>query len=75
MKDWFFNIILICIETTIKLQKLQVDSTSNKVANQASIYQMATRSNAPASLKRWDKSGYVTGLTISKLQWGKASPH
>jgi hypothetical protein len=25
--------------------------------------QMTTRSNAPASLKRWDKSGYVTVLT------------
>jgi len=51
---------------------------------------MTTRSNAPASpphpglqpglknaeyMKRWDKSGYVPGLTISKLQWGKAIPH
>ncbi len=37
--------------------------------------QMTTRSNAPASLKRWDKSGYVTVLTISKLKWGKTIPH
>jgi hypothetical protein len=45
----------------------------------------------PPLLKRWapvsgltpglkenghtGKSGYVTGSTISKLQWGKASPH
>ncbi len=39
------------------------------------FYQMTTRSNALASLKRWDKSrvprGRVPGLTISKLQWGK----
>ena len=26
-------------------------------------------------MKRWDKSGYVTVLTGSKLQWGKANPH
>jgi hypothetical protein len=25
-------------------------------------------------LKRWDKSGYITVLTGSKLQWGKAIP-
>jgi hypothetical protein len=52
--------------------------------------QMTTRSNAPASpphpglqpglknaeyMKRWDKSGYITVLTSSKLQWGKAIPH
>ncbi len=36
---------------------------------------MTTRSNAPASPKRWDKSGYPTVLTSSKLQWVKASPH
>ncbi len=28
----------------------------------------------PPLLKRWDKSGYVTVLTISKLQWGKTIP-
>jgi hypothetical protein len=27
--------------------------------------------NAPASSKRWYKSGYVTVLTGSKLRWGK----
>jgi hypothetical protein len=37
--------------------------------------QMTTRSNAPASPKRWDKSGYVTVLTSSKFQWGKTIPH
>jgi len=25
--------------------------------------------------KRWDKSGYITVLTSSWLQWGKAIPH
>ena len=41
----------------------------------ALFYQMTIRSNAPAFLKRRDKSGYVTGLTISNLQWGKTRPH
>ncbi len=38
------------------------------------VFQMTTRSNAPASLRRRDKSGYVTGLTISELQLGKQAP-
>jgi hypothetical protein len=39
-----------------------------------SLSQMTTRSNTPASPKRWDKSGYVTVLTSSKLQWGEGNP-
>ena len=39
------------------------------------LSQMTTRSNTPAFLKRWDKGGYATVLTGSKLQWGKAITH
>jgi hypothetical protein len=53
------------------------------------LSQMTTRSNAPASpphpglqpglknaeyMKLWDKSGYITVLTSSKLQWGEDNP-
>ena len=37
-------------------------------------YSLMNKSLREISLKRLDKSGYVNGLTISKLQWGKQIP-
>jgi hypothetical protein len=40
-----------------------IGETAEKVAVISVLSQMTTRSNTPASMKRWDKSGYVTVLT------------